>query len=199
MAKVVLDISMSLDGYTAGPGAGPGKPLGEGGEALHTWVFGGRTDADAQILAGALERTGAVVMGRRTYDVVDGPGGWGPDRAFGGEPGETRPPPNIVVTHSPPASVRLAGIFTFVMDGLDVAIGRAREIAGDRDVTVMGGASIIDQCLAAGLGDELWIHLAPVLLGGGTRLFAIPGARSAALEQIEVIAAPSVTHLHYLL
>jgi len=199
MTKVVLDISMSLDGYAAGPGAGPGKPLGEGGEALHTWVFGGRTDADAKILARALERTGAVVMGRRTYDIVDGPGGWGPDRAFGGERGETRPPPNIVVTHSPPASVRLAGIFTFVMDGLDVAIHRAREIAGDRDVTVMGGADVIDQCLAAGLGDELWIHLAPVLLGSGRRLFATPDPRSTDLEQLEVVVTPGVTHLHYLL
>ena len=199
MTKVVLDISMSLDGYVTGPGAGPTNGLGDGGDALHTWVFDGKSDADAEILRRALERTGAVVMGRRTYDVVDGPRGWGDERAFGGEPGETRPPPNIVVTHHPPGSVRLAGIFTFVMDGLDVAIDRAREVAGDRDVTVMGGASVIDQCLSAGLGDELWIHLAPVLLGACTRLFAAPDPGSTDLDQLEVVVTPSATHLHYLL
>jgi dihydrofolate reductase len=169
MTKVLAGITTSVDGYIAGPEDGPGKGLGEGGERLHYWVFGGPwtyaeeprgepTGEDAAWLEEAVARIGAVVGGRATYEAA---GHWGDENPWG--------LPFFIVTHrseeEPPG-----GAFTFV-SGVEEAIERATEATGGKDVHVMGGADVIRQALAAGLVDELTIIVAPVVLGGGKRLF----------------------------
>jgi dihydrofolate reductase len=169
MTKVLAGITTSVDGYVAGPDDGPGKGLGEGGERLHYWVFGGpwtyegepkgeATGEDAEWLAEAISRIGAVVGGRRTYEAS---GRWGGKNPWG--------LPFFIVTHRPEEEPE-GGAFTFV-SGVEEAIERAKGAAGDKDVHVMGGADVIRQALAAGLVDELTIIVAPVVLGGGKRLF----------------------------
>jgi dihydrofolate reductase len=169
MTKVLAGITTSVDGYVAGPDDGPDKGLGEGGERLHYWVFGGpwtydaepRGDAegeDAAWLREALSRIGAVVCGRWTYEAA---GHWGDENPFG--------MPIFVVTHRPEEEPP-GGAFTFV-EGVEEAVARAREAAGGKDVHVMGGADVIRQALDAGLVEELTIIVAPVVLGGGKRLF----------------------------
>jgi dihydrofolate reductase len=147
------------------------------------------------VLAHSFERTGAVVMGRRLYDIVDGPHGWNDDVGYGHDQNQSAAPPCYVVTHEPPAQVRLASRFRFVTEGVAAAIDQARAAAGDKDVFVMGGANVIDQSLAAGLVDELRIHLSPLVLGGGTRLFELVGPTT--LIQREVTESPRATHLTY--
>lgn len=198
MTQVVLDISMSVDGFIA-------RPSDEAGP-IHSWFFSGTTDADTggttsstsygffatagantQVLAELLERTGAIVTGRRTYDFTDG---WAGNHPFGHAP-------VFVVTHSAPREVPAGRTeFTFVPQVED-AIRRARGAAGGKDVVVMGGASIARQCVLAGLLDEVQIHLAPVLLGRGIRLISDLDDREVQLEQTRVIQAPGVTHLRY--
>src|SRR5215210_4816242 len=167
MSKVLAGITTSVDGYVAGPNDGPGKGLGEGGERLHYWVFGGpwtyengpegeAAGEDAAWLSQTVARLGAVVCGRSTYEAAEH---WG---------GENRPA-LFVVTHRPEEEPP-GGAFTFV-SGVKEAVERAREAAGEKDVHVMGGADVIRQALEAGLVDELTILLAPVVLGGGKRLF----------------------------
>ena len=197
MSKVVVDISMSLDGYVAAPEVGAEQGLGVDGEAIHDWCVGpGRTPADEAILAEAFGRTGAVVMGRTTFDIVDGPDGWNDEMGYGADVDPTRQPPVVVVTHAVPEVVRLVEQFTFATGGVEDAVARARELCPDgKDVVVMGGASVIDQCLAAGLVDEVTVHVSSVLLGAGTRLFAAAGA--ARLEQIGVVETPAATHVTY--
>ncbi|WP_234320525.1 dihydrofolate reductase family protein [Streptomyces sp. SBT349] len=168
-----------------------------GGEAIHDWAMGRRTDADVKVLDDAVADSGAVVMGRRLFDIVDGPHGWSDDVGYGGVRDQSSPPPYFVVTHRPPATRRLSGDFTFVTGGVAEAVERARAAAGDGNVVVMGGASVCDQCVAAGLADELRIHVAPVLLGGGTRLFDHLGTGTVPLEALDVITTPSATHLFY--
>jgi len=129
------------------------------------------------------------------YDVVDGPDGWNDDVGYGHDQDQSAAPPCYVVTHEPPATVRLASRFRFVTEGVAAAIAEARAAAGDKDVVVMGGANVIDQSLAAGLVDELRIHLSPLLLGGGTRLFDLVGPTT--LVQREVTESPRATHLTY--
>jgi dihydrofolate reductase len=169
MTKVLAGITTSVDGYVAGPDDGPGKGLGEGGERLHYWVFGGPwtyddppkgepTGEDAEWLAEAISRIGAVVGGRRTYEAS---GRWG-----GKNPWNL---PFFIVTHRPEEEPE-GGAFTFV-SGVEEAVERAKEAAGDKDVHVMGGADVIRQALAASLVDELTIIVAPVVLGGGKHLF----------------------------
>jgi dihydrofolate reductase len=169
MTKVLAGITTSVDGYVAGPDDGPGQGVGVGGERLHYWVFGGpwtyedgphgeATGEDAAWLAEAMGRLGAVVGGRWTYEAS---GHWG-----GKNPWEL---PFFIVTHRPEEEPEGGG-FTFV-PGVDEAVARAVEAAGDKDVHVMGGADVIRQALAAGLVDELTIIVAPVVLGGGKRLF----------------------------
>ena len=169
MTKVLAGITTSVDGYIAGPDDGPGKGLGEGGERLHHWVFGGpwsygaeprgeATGEDAAWLQGIMERVGSVVGGRWTYEAARH---WGDENPWG--------LPFFIVTHRPEEEPE-GGAFTFV-DGVEAAVERAREAAGDKDVNVMGGADVIRQALAAGLVDELTIIVAPVVLGGGKRLF----------------------------
>jgi dihydrofolate reductase len=194
MTKVLAGITTSVDGYVAGPGDGPGKGLGEGGERLHYWVFGGPwsyeseptgepSGEDAAWLEGTMQRVGAVVGGRWTYEAADR---WGDKNPWG--------LPFFIVTHRPeeePAS----GAFTFV-DGVEEAVARAREAAGDKDVHVMGGADVIRQALAAGLVDELTIIVAPVVLGGGKHLFE-GFDQSLELEHIGVRQSPLATFLDY--
>lgn len=198
--KVAFDISMSLDGFIAGPNDGPELPLGAGGERLHQWLYelaswrephgltGGKTDRDAEILDEAFKNTGASIVGRRMFDNA---GGWGENPPFR--------TPVFVLTHQAREPLVKGGgtTFTFVTDGIESALAQARAAAGDRDVCVMGGAGIAQQYLAAGLIDELHLHLAPVLLGAGTRLFEPLGAERIELECTRVIAAPGATHLRF--
>ncbi|HZB79259.1 MAG TPA: dihydrofolate reductase family protein [Actinomycetota bacterium] len=194
MTKVVASITTSLDGYIAGPNDGPGRGLGEGGERLHYWVFGGpwtydseklgeATGADKEFLDAAIARGGAVVGGRNTYEAAEA---WGGTNPWGA--------PFFIVTHRPEEEPPGAG-FTFV-SGVDEAIARAREAAGDKDVGVMGGADIIRQALRAGLIDELTLSIAPVVLGAGKRLFEGFG-ETVTLEHIGLLQSPFATHISY--
>jgi dihydrofolate reductase len=194
MTKVLAGITTSIDGYVAGPDDGPGKGLGEGGERLHYWVFGGPWSYDAErsgdtapVDAGwldeTMQRVGAVVGGRWTYEAAEH---WGDKNPWGR--------PFFIVTHRPEDEPAGSGL-TFV-DGVEQAIARAREAAGDRDVHVMGGADVIRQALAAGLVDELSIIVAPVILGGGKRLFD-GFDQSLNLEQIGVRQSPLATFIDY--
>ena len=184
---------MSLDGYVAGPDDRPGQGLGEGGERLHYWMFGDPDDAatgeatgeDAAFLEERLGSLGAVVGGRSTYDLAEA---WG-----GSDPFEA---PFFIVTHRTEDAPAPETGFTFV-DGVDAAIARAREAAGDKEVLVMGGADVIRQALAGSLVDELAISIAPVVLGGGKRLFE-GFDRSIDLEQVSVRHSPVATHITYL-
>lgn len=196
MSKVIADISMSLDGYVAARGVDQENGLGIGGEALHAWVLEEpRSPVDEAVLADSFEQTGAVVLGRRLYDIVDGPHGWNEEVGYGHDQNQSAAPPCYVVTHEPPATVRLASRFRFVTDGVAAAVEQARAAAGDKAVVVMGGANVIDQCLAAGLVDELCLHVSPVVLGGGTRLFELAGRIT--LVQRQVTESPRATHLTY--
>jgi dihydrofolate reductase len=195
MAKVIAAITTSVDGYVAGPDDRAGQGLGEGGERLHYWVFGGpwtyedednlgeATGEDAAWLAEAMERIGAVVGGRWTYEAANH---WGDENPWG--------LPVFIVTHRPEDEPE-GGAFTFV-SGVEDAVERARAAAGDKDVTVMGGADVIRQALDAGLVDEFSIIIAPVALGGGKRLFE-GFTRSLELEHIGVRQSPYATFIDY--
>jgi dihydrofolate reductase len=192
--KVIADISMSLDGFVTGPGADQQHGLGDAPQ-LHTWVM--QQDAvDAEILRTATAETGAVVMGRRLFDIVNGPDGWNEQMGYGAD--QTGTPPFFVVTHSPPQDVRLKrelGMsFTFVGD-LAIAIDQSRSAATDGDVVIMGGGDVIGQALEQGLVDELRLHLAPMLLGGGTPLFRA-GTRQM-YRQRDVRPSRNAVHLTY--
>ena len=194
MTKVLAGITTSVDGYVAGPDDGPGKGLGEGGERLHYWVFGGpwsydadaRGEAsgeDAEWLQEAMERVGAVVGGRWTYEAARH---WGDENPWG--------LPFFIVTHRPEEEPE-GGAFTFV-DGVEAAVEQARQAAGDKDVHVMGGADVIRQALAAGLVDELAIIVAPMILGGGKALFD-GFTKSLDLEHIGVRQLEWATLIEY--
>ena len=195
MTKVVADISMSLDGFVTGPDPDLAHGLGRGGEPLHTWAMESDDAVDAEVLREATDRSGAVVMGRRLFDIVDGPHGWDDEMGYGA--GLAATPPFFVVTHSVPDRVRLGLRFEFVTEGLEAAITRARAAAGEKDVIVMGGGDVVRQCVDAGLVDELQIHLAPVLLGAGTPLFG--GSARRELVQRSVRVSRTATHLSYAL
>jgi dihydrofolate reductase len=209
MTRLFCDISMSLDGFVAGPNQTLEQPLGEGGEKLHEWAFGlasfrerhglegGETNADSEVVEETLRTTGAVVMGRRMFSGGEGPwqddpnadGWWGDDPPF-------RVPVFVLTQHARETVIKQGGTsFTFVTDGIKSALDQARAAAGTKDVLVAGGASVVQQYLEAGLLDELQIHLAPVLLGEGVRLF--DRLAPAELEATRVIASPAVTHLTF--
>jgi dihydrofolate reductase len=201
MTRVVADISMSLDGYVTGPDPGPDNGLGDGGEALHTWAFSD-DPVDRSLVAQATARSGAVVLGRRLFDIVDSPQGWSEEVGYGAR--EVGKPPFVVVTSAPPAHVRLAGLdWTFVTtgiaDAIEVARSRATSASKERDedldVVVMGGGAVIRSALAAGLVDTLSLHLAPVVLGSGTPLFTQGAPR--ALVQREVTKSRHAVHIAY--
>jgi dihydrofolate reductase len=181
MAKVEANISMSLDGFVTGPDLDRYPGLGEGGELLHAWV----DESQGRHLA--IGMAGSIITSRKVYNDTDG---WAAEEGFFRLP-------VFVVTHRPhDVVVKGQTTFTFVTDGIKRAIEQASVAAGDKRVHIMGGASIIQQALAAGLVDELFLHVAPVLLGSGTRLFEHLGG-SIQLERAEVIESPSSTHLRY--
>lgn len=199
MGKVVFNMTMSLDGFVAGPNDSPDNGLGDGGEALHNWYFSGDTEIkvsegtpvlkvskqSAKILRESLKTYGAGVWGRRTFDIA---------RAWGGHPPGS---PCFIVTHTVPQEwVTEGSPFIFVTDGVESAIRQARETAGDKDVVICT-PSILQQCLKAGLVDEICVDLAPVLLGGGVRLFDNLGTGPIELERTRVVEVPGVTHLIY--
>jgi dihydrofolate reductase len=194
MTKVLAGITTSVDGYIVGPNDGPDRGLGEGGERLHYWVFGGpwsyaeeprgeATGADKEYLDEMMGRIGAVIGGRTTYEAAEHWGGSNP-----------WPVPFFIVTHHPEDAPQDAG-FTFV-DGLDKALDRARDAAGDKDVSLMGGADVIRQGLAAGYVDELTLTIAPLTLGGGKRLFD-GFDESVEFEPIRTRQSPFATHITY--
>ncbi|WP_353643141.1 dihydrofolate reductase family protein [Mesorhizobium sp. WSM2239] len=186
MTKVVLSFSMSLDGFVAGPDVGIDEPMGRGGERLHDWLFKSSSEIDAEKARDISQRVGATIIGRRTFDVGIGP--W-EDAPY--------PVPSFVLTHEERQPLAMkSGTFIFVSDGVESALRKAREAAGDKDIVVMG-ADIARQYLAAGLADEIVIQLVPVLLGAGTRLFDRLNDGTIELEQTGAVQSPSVTHLRY--
>ena len=209
MSKVRAHISVSLDGYVAGPDQTQEEPLGTGGEGLHDWLVeltvwrerhgdvGGEANASTAVVTQENADVGAEIMGRGKFGPAHrGPWGDDPWQGWWGDD----PPfhkPVFVVTHYAREPLTLSDTtYTFVTDGVQSALAQAREAAGDQDVFVGGGADIINQFLAAGLLDELELHVVPILLGGGERLFAGVGP-DVRLEQVRAIEAPGVTHLKY--
>lgn len=190
MTKVHLDISMSLDGFVTGSNEGVEKPLGDDDGRLHDWMFDSRTDADAQVLAETYERTGAVLMGRRMFEV-------------GVTPWRDPPPfhnlPVFILTHEPRAKMPMRGgtVYTFVTAGIEAGLQQARAAAGRKDVGIWGGANVARQYLNAGLLDEMQIHLIPVLLGGGVRLFDDLTPNQIELKRTRTIETPAATHLRF--
>jgi dihydrofolate reductase len=209
MPKVVADISMSLDGFVAGPDASLEDPLGKGGTHLHEWVYplaawrrphgeeGGETGPESDLVEKGLRATGAVVMGRRMFSGGSGP--WEDDPNADGWWGDEPPfhNPVFIVTHHPRETVEKLGgtTFTFVTDGIEAAIERARTAAGDKNVAIAGGGSAVQQCLAAGVLDELSLHIAPILLGSGVRLF--DGVAPRSLDIADVMHGRLATHVRY--
>ncbi|GAC1354766.1 MAG: dihydrofolate reductase family protein [Polyangiales bacterium] len=207
MSSVTCQISMSLDGFVAGPGQSPENPLGEGGMCLHEWAFatdawrrqhgiaGGERSADAEVVDELVRGVGAYIMGRNMFGGGHGPwdetwtGWWGQDPPFHA--------PVFVLTHHPrePLAMKGGTTFTFVTDGIDSALDQARTAAGDRDVAIAGGAGAVQQYLAAGKLDELHLHVVPIVLGAGERLLENVG--DPTLEPVEVVASPAVTHIRY--
>jgi len=206
--RTFADISVSLDGYVAGPAPSLEEPLGRGGEQLHGWAFrlaawrrphgldGGEDGPEARWVEEIAERTGAYVMGRRMFSGGDGP--WDDDPNSTGWCGDEPPfhAPVFVVTHHARPPLELTGTtFTFVTDGVAAALAQARDAAGEGDVQVSGGADVIRQAIALGRVDELQLHTAPVVLGGGTAL--LDGVAPEALEIVETIGTPQATHVRY--
>jgi dihydrofolate reductase len=210
MAKLRLDISMSLDGFVAGPNPTVEEPLGAGGERLHEWVFdlaswrerhghaGGVVNVDSEVVQESIDATGAVIMGRNMFGGGEGPWGEEPWQGWWGDD----PPfhvPVFVLTHHAREPLELQGgtTFIFVTDGIEAALEQAKAAAGDKDVLLAGGANVAQQYLAAGLLDEAQIHLVPVLLGGGVRLLDHVDPGKVGVELTRVIESPAVTHLRY--
>ena len=209
MARLRANIATSLDGFVAGPRQSVDDPLGVGGMQLHSWAFelgawreahgleGGAVNASTAVVEELLDNLGASIMGRNMFG---GSGRW-QDQPWDGWWGDDPPfhTPVFVVTHHPrePLVMRGGTTFTFVTDGVESAFEQAREAAGGKDVSVAGGASIIQQCLKAGLLDELQINLVPVLLGSGERLLDNLEGAEIELECTRVVEAPGVTHLRY--
>jgi dihydrofolate reductase len=200
MSGVFAHISMSLDGFVAGPSDSITNPLGDNGELLHDWMVataafqrrhggeGGEENEESKLAEEAVARAGAVVMGRRMLDHGEKP--WGPEPPFG--------MPVFVVTHREREPlVKGETTFTFVTEGIERAVELAREAASGREVQIAGGGQVVSQCLAAGLIDEVMVHVAPVFLGGGPRLFDAPGLESVRLEPVEAIHSPRATHIRY--
>ena len=199
MSEVRAHISVSADGYVAGPDQSLENPLGVGGERLHDWVValrawrephgleGGEVNASTRVVEESLANVGAEIMGRGKFG--GGPGPWGDEPPFH--------MPVFVLTHHEREPLTLSDTtFTFVTDGIEAALDRARAAAAGKDVFIGGGASIINQYLAAGLVDELELHIVPLMLGGGSRLFDGVG-RDLRLEQVRAVEAPGVAHLKY--
>jgi dihydrofolate reductase len=207
MTKVTSQISISLDGYVAGPNQSLDNPIGEGGMRLHQWAFatdawneqhgseGGERTADSLVAEEVVQGIGAYIMGRNMF----GPGRGAWDQSWRGWWGEDPPyhTPVFVLTNHEREPLEMQGgtTFHFVTDGIESALERARAAAGDKDVSIAGGASAVQQYLAAGLLDELYLHIVPVVLGAGERL--LDGVGDPTLEPIKVVESPAVTHVKY--
>jgi dihydrofolate reductase len=207
MSSVKSHISISLDGFVAGRNQSVENPIGEGGMRLHEWAFatdswreqhgqeGGARSPDSEVADEVVEGVGAYIMGRKMFGGGDGPwdetwtGWWGEDPPFH--------TPVFVLTHHEREPLPLQGgtTFTFVTGGIESALEQARAAAGDGDVMIAGGASAVQQYLAAGLLDELYLHVVPVLLGAGERL--LEGVGDPKLEPVKVVASPAATHVKY--
>jgi dihydrofolate reductase len=210
MAKVFLDISVSLDGFVAGPNQTLEQPLGEGGERLHEWITklaswraehgleGGERGPDDEVVAETVNRAGAVVMGRRMFSSGSGP--WESDPKADGWWGDDPPfhAPVFILTHHARDPVPKQGgtTYTFVTDGIEAALEAARGAAGGKDVQIAGGANVVQQSIRAGLLDEFQLHVVPVLLGDGVRLLDNLGSQ-VELEPTRLIQSPAVTHVRY--
>jgi dihydrofolate reductase len=188
MGKVTCEISMSLDGFITGPNVRVGNGMGDDGDRLHDWMFDAKTETDAAMVDEKYASTGAVLMGKRMFDVGFEP--WGDPPPFG--------MPVFIVTHEAREPLPMQGgtTYTFVTDGIEAALELARAAAGDRNVGIWGGANIIEEYLKAGLLDEMQIHLIPVLFGDGTRLFEALGRRIE-LKRTTTIDTPGATHLRF--
>ena len=207
MSKVSCQISVSVDGYVAGPNQSLDNPIGEGGMRLHEWAFAtdtwneqhgrqaGERTADSEVAAKMMEGIGAFIMGRNMFS--PGRGAW--DESWTGWWGDDPPyhTPVYVLTHYAREPLEMQGgtTFYFVTDGIESALEQARAAAGDQDVSIAGGAATVNQYLTAGLLDELYLHIAPVVLGGGERLFV--GVGDPKLEPVEVVHSPAATHVRY--
>src|SRR5262245_30996130 len=187
MARVICDMSTSLDGYVTGPNDSRENPFGDGAGMLHDWLFDAATDEDRAILQDMLDNVGAIVMGRTSFDKNEGEGGWGD----GGPAGDI---PCFVVTHNMPTRT-YSPIYTFVTDGVASGIEQAKHVAGDK-VVGLHGATVMQQGLPLGLVDEIRVHVIPVLLGGGTPLFSTLDS-AISLERTRVRATPAATHLEF--
>jgi dihydrofolate reductase len=198
MAKIVIDMSMSLDGFVAGPGDGRTHPLGErGGEHIFDWYFSGDTPyegtmfkprgASRRVVAEMFQKAGVMLTGRRTYEITNGWNGTHPVNGI----------PVVILTHAPPVDVpKGESKLVFVTDGIESAVAKAKALAKDKDVGI-GGASVAQQALRAGLVDELYLHVAPILLGDGVRLFDKLGDGAIRLRKISLLDAEDVSHLRF--
>jgi dihydrofolate reductase len=211
MSKLRLSITMSLDGYVAGPDQSLENPLGKGGEKLHDWAFavrsfrqthgmeGGETGPNDQVAAESTQNIGATIMGRHMFGPVRGP--WSDNPPWNGWWGDDPPyhTPVFVLTHHPRKPLEMEGgtTFHFVTDGINSALEQAQKAARGKDVAIGGGANVVQQYLKAGLLDEMEIHVVPLLLGGGARLFDNTDGRQTAYETIRVVNSPSVSHYKY--
>ncbi len=210
MSKVKATITMSLDGYVAGPSQSTENPLGIGGEQLHEWLVplkafreghgeeGGEVNSSTPIAEGILGGVGATIMGRNMFG--GGPGPWGdePWQGFWGDEPPYHHPVFVLTRHArEPLELHGGTTFYFVTDGIGSALTEARAAAEDEDVSIGGGANVVQQFLAAGYLDELVVSVRPILLGGGARLFDNLGEPLPALRQVEAIDAPGVTHIRY--
>jgi dihydrofolate reductase len=207
MNSVTCQISVALDGFVAGPNQSLENPIGEGGMRLHEWAFatdswraqqgldGGDHNADAEVIERVFEGVGAYIMGRKMFG--GGDGAW--NESWTGWWGENPPfhAPVFVLTHHArdPLAMQGGTTFTFVTGGIESALDQARAAAGEKDVAIAGGASAVQQYLAAGLLDELYLHIVPIVLGAGERL--LEGVGDPGLEPVEVIPSPAVTHIRY--
>jgi len=211
MSKLRFTISMSLDGFVAGPNQSIKDPLGVGGEGLHEWVValaswrgrhgleGGEVNESSAVVEESTANIGATIMGRNMFGGHPGP--WKPTAPWTGWWGKNPPfhHPVFVLTHYPREPLVTEGgtTFTFVNDGIESALDQARRAAGSKDITLAGGAKAAQQYLAAGLVDEMELHQVPMLLGGGERLFDGIGADLHRLELVRTVATPRVTHLKF--
>ena len=211
MSKLRFTISMSLDGFVAGPNQSIKEPLGVGGEGLHEWVValaswrgrhgleGGEVNESSAVVEESTANIGATIMGRNMFGGHPGP--WKPTAPWTGWWGKNPPfhHPVFVLTHYPREPLVTEGgtTFTFVTDGIESALDQARRAAGSKDITLAGGAKAAQQYLAAGLVDEMELHQVPMLLGGGERLFDGIGADLHGLELVRTVATPRVTHLKF--
>ena len=187
MGKVIYDISMSLDGFITAANVRPEAGLGDGGERLHDWGFNSADPRNREIAA-AWANTGAIIVGRHTYDLSIPH--WGAD----GPTGAARVP-TVIVSHSVPQDIPDGGVYTFV-DSVEAALETAKKAAGDKDVVIQGG-NIAQQFITLGLVDEIFIHLVPVLFGSGTPLLGHLDSEHISLETVEVIETKEAIHLRF--